>query len=57
MRVVVVGLTSAAGSALNGCQGLVQPERVKPGRVAVLLDGDGQPSSIRLDNLRKAHVL
>ena len=58
MRVVVVGLTSAAAASLNGCQGLVQKgRRVKPGRAAVLLDGNAQPSSIRLANLRKAHVL
>ena len=54
MRVQVVGLTSANGLAINGREGLVQDQTTKPGRAAVLLDGDTEPTSINITNLRKA---
>lgn len=52
MRVQVAGLSSARGRALNGREGRVQDKQVTPGRVAVLLDGDAKPNSIRLTYLR-----
>ena len=54
MRVQVFGLTSANGLAANGRHGLVQDQLTKPGRAAVLLDGDTQPTSISTTNLHKA---
>ena len=54
MRVQVFGLTSANGLAINGRQGLVQDKTTKPGRLAVLLDGDTKATSISTMNLRKA---
>ena len=40
MLVQVFGVTSAGGMAINGRQGLAQDTATKPGRAAVLLDGD-----------------
>ena len=57
MRVQVFGLTSANGLAMNGRDGLVQDQITKPGRAAVLLDGDTKPTSISTTNLRKAGAL
>ena len=50
--VVVTGL--AASPQFNGRTGIVQGPATKPGRLAVLLDGDTKPTSIRETNLRKA---
>ena len=53
MPVVVTGLT--ASPQFNGRTGLVQGARApRPGRLAVLLDGDTTPTSLRVANLRKA---
>ena len=57
MRVQVFGLTSANGLAVNGREGLVQDQTTKPGRAAVLLDGDTKTTSISTTNLRKASGL
>lgn len=61
MRVRVVGLTSSVGRANNGRKGTVQKaqttKNVKAGRAAVILDGDAKPSSISLNNLRRADGL
>ena len=54
--VTVILLTSAAGSKYNTKPGVVvtptKRTAVKPGRVAVLLDGTTAPMSIKLMNLR-----
>ena len=50
--VVVTGLT--ASPQFNGRTGLVQGLAPRPGRLAVLLDGDNKPTSLREANLRKA---
>ena len=52
MPVVVTGLT--ASPQFNGRAGLVQGPAPKPGRLAVLLDGDSKPTSLREANLVKA---
>ena len=52
MPVVVTGL--AASPQFNGRAGLVQGPASRPGRLAVLLDGDTTPMSLREANLRKA---
>ena len=49
--VVVTGL--AANPQFNGRVGIVRGPATKPGRLAVLLDGDAKPSSLRTANLRK----
>ena len=52
MPVVVTGLT--ASPQFNGRTGLVQGPAPRPGRLAVLLDGDTKPTSLREANLRRA---
>ena len=52
MPVVVTGLT--ASPQFNGRAGLVQGPAPRPGRLAVLLDGDTKPTSLREANLRRA---
>ena len=52
MPVTVFGLTGSPH--FNGRVGIVQASVPKPGRLAVLLDGDKNPTSIRETNLRKA---
>ena len=53
-RVVVTGLT--ASPHVNGRRGIVRGAADKPGRVAVLLDGDAKLTSIREVNLHTAHA-
>ena len=54
--VTAILLTSAAGSKHNNTPGIVvipaEGTVVKPGRVAVLLDGAATPISFKLTNLR-----
>ena len=50
--VVISGL--AASPQFNGRAGLVQGPAPRPGRLAVLLDGESKPASLRETNLRKA---
>lgn len=51
--VEVFGLTSKDGKAFNGRVGVHRGE-VKPGRVAVLLEGTSKSMSVRIENLRRA---
>ena len=50
-QVVITGLT--ASPHFNGRVGVVQGPATTPGRLAVLLDGDAKPKSLRQKNLRK----
>ena len=56
-KVEVIGLT--ANFALNGRMGVVKPRQrnSKPGRVAVLLEGEKKSKAIRAENLRILYVV
>ena len=54
---IAATVSLASCSAASGREGLVQDQTTKPGRAAVLLDGDTKTTSISTTNLRKASGL